>query len=70
MALHWSLQASFRNRKKYFPENLPLAPTKISCKYENIMLIGDFNLTTQNKNLEVFMNTFDLECLIKKPICF
>ena len=29
------------------------------------MLIGDFNMTTENENLEVFMNSFGLECLIK-----
>ena len=38
----------------------------MSCQYENIMLIMDFNLSVENKNLEVFMNIFDLECLIKK----
>ena len=32
--------------------------------------MGDFNLTVENKNLEVSMITFDLECLIKKPTCF
>ena len=42
----------------------------MSCEYENVMLIGDFSLTPENKNLEVFMNTFDLEWLINKPICF
>ena len=42
----------------------------MSCKYENVMLIGNFNLTVENKNLEVFLNTFDLECLIKKHACF
>ena len=34
------------------------------------MFIGDFYLTVENKNLDFFMNTFDLECLIKKPTCF
>ena len=34
------------------------------------MLIGDFNMTIENKNLEVFMNSLDLECLIEKPTCF
>ena len=53
--------------ENYFLENLSLALTKMSCDYENVMLIEDFNLTVENKNLEVFMNTFDLECLIKKP---
>ena len=56
--------------EKYFLDNLSFALTKMSCEYENVMLIGDFNLTVENKNLEVFMNAFDLECLIKKPTCF
>ena len=34
------------------------------------MLIGDFNLTIDNKSHENFMSTFDLEYLIKKPTCF
>ena len=34
------------------------------------MLIGDFNLKINNKSLENFMTTFNLECLIKKPTCF
>ena len=52
---------------KYFYENLSLVLTKMSCEYKNVLLIGDFNLTVENKNLEVFMNTLDLECLIKEP---
>ena len=32
--------------------------------------MGDFNLTVENKNFEVFINTFGMECLIKKPTCF
>ena len=40
------------------------------CEYENVMLVRDFNLTVESKNLEVFMNTSDLECLIIKPNCF
>ena len=31
------------------------------------MLIADFNLTVNNKNLEVLMNTFNLDGLINKP---
>ena len=34
------------------------------------MLMGDGNLTVENKNVEVFMSTFDMECMIKKPTCF
>ena len=32
--------------------------------------MGDFNLTVEDKNLEVFMSTFDMECLINNPTCF
>ena len=34
------------------------------------MLIGTFNMTIENKNLEVFMNSFGLDCLSNKPTCF
>ena len=34
------------------------------------MLIGDFNLTVNNKNLGVFMNKFNLDLVINKPTCF
>ena len=34
------------------------------------MLIGNFNLTTNSKNLEIFINSFNLKYLIKKPTCF
>ena len=34
------------------------------------MLIGDFNLTVNNKNLGVFMNTFYLDSLINKATFF
>ena len=42
----------------------------MSRQYDKTVLIGDFNLTIDNKSLENFMTTFDLECLIKKPTCF
>ena len=32
--------------------------------------MGNFNLTVENKKLELFMSTFGMECLIKKPKCF
>ena len=34
------------------------------------MLPGDFNMAIVNKNLEAFMNSFGLECLMKKLTCF
>ena len=51
--------------ENYFLDNLSLIINWLNCQYENFMLIGDFNMTTENENLEVFMNSFGLECLIK-----
>ena len=56
--------------ENYFLNNLSLVMNRLTCKYENLILIGDFNMTVENKNLETFMNAFGLECLIKKPTCF
>ena len=55
---------------KYFLDNLSLILNKLTFQFENIILMGDFNFTVENKNLEVFMSTFDMEYLIKKPACF
>ena len=49
---------------------MSLALTRMSYEYENVMLIGNFSLTVENKNLGVIMNICDLECLIKKLTCF
>ena len=52
-------------------DNLSLIINRLTFQYENVMLIGNLNITIENKNLvEVFMNSFSLECLIKKPACF
>ena len=38
--------------------------------YENITLLGDFNMTPKNKNLQHFTDTFSLEHLINEPTYF
>ena len=53
-----------------FLDNLSLIINRLTCQYENFVLIGDFNMTIENKILEVVMNSFGLECLTKKPTCF
>ena len=56
--------------EKYFIDHLSKTLGQFSCQYDKTMFIGDFNLSINNQSLENFMNTFDLECLIKKPTCF
>ena len=38
--------------------------------YENILAIGDFNLSVDNSRLEAFMQAYDFSSLIKKPNCY
>ena len=38
--------------------------------YENFLLIGDFNMTTENSKLQDLMDAFCFENLIKEPTCF
>ena len=54
----------------FFLDSLNKVITSLLNCYENILLIGDFNITINNKNLNTFMNVFDLESLITSPTCF
>ena len=56
--------------ENYFLDNFSLVINRLTWQYENFMLIDDFNMTIENKNLEVFMGSFGLECLIKNRTCF
>ena len=39
-------------------------------KYENFILLGDFNATGSDKALAEFNNTFNLKNLINEPTCY
>ena len=64
------LYKSPSQNEDYFLDVLCKVLSKQPCQYENVILIGGFNLTVNNENLGVFMNTFNLESLINKPTCF
>ena len=55
---------------QYFLDNINKSLTKLSSQFNNIILLGDFKLTSENWNLDTFMSCFDLEILIKVPTCF
>ena len=38
--------------------------------YENFFIVGDFNLGEENSTLKDFMNSCNLENVVKKPTCF
>ena len=41
-----------------------------SPKYENLILIGDFNVYTENQHLDALIQAYNLNDLINKPTCF
>ena len=53
-----------------FINELNLALNFFSPIYENFVLLGDFNMSTENPNLKNFMCSFDLESLIDSPTCY
>ena len=40
-----------------------------SAKYENIILIGGFNVNPEDSNMETFCGSYELKNLIKVPTC-
>ena len=41
-----------------------------SQKYDNITIIGDFNIATENTHLQSMIQAYNLNNLIKEPTCF
>ena len=41
-----------------------------SSKYENFIILGDFNVGMNNSDMTVFCDTYGLKCLIKEPTCY
>ena len=44
--------------------------TNAANEFDNIVLLGDFNMTAENTKMEQLLNTFSLESLITSPNCF
>ena len=56
--------------KKSFLLHLEKARNFFSAKYENITLIGDFNMQPENKTLKDFCDLNQLEHVILKLTCY
>ena len=53
-----------------FLENMSKDLLRYLDTCENMTLLGNFNMTPFNKNLQHFTDTFSLEHLINEPTCF
>ena len=43
---------------------------KVCTDYENIILLGDFNIEIKGKNISEFMSIYNLKSLVKQKTCF
>ena len=67
----WLLCCSYnpnKNAVKSHLENKGLA--LCSSKFENFIVLGDFNVGMHNSDMMGFCDTYDLKCLIKEPTCY
>ena len=69
----WLLGYSYNpHRNKITPHlrNISTTLDKLSTDYENVILLGDFNVEVEEKNLSNFMSVHNLKTLIKQKTCF
>ena len=50
--------------------NLSTASDKLCLDYENIVLLGDFNVEVMEKNVSEFMSVYSLRNLVKQKNLF
>ena len=69
----WLLGCSYNHHKENIASHLSNASTaldKLCRDYENIILLGDFNVEVKEKNISDFMVTYNLKSLVKQKTCF
>ena len=59
-----------QNNTSLFLEQISNQVNESLKTYENILLIGDFNITPDNIHMKDFLHTHDFENLVKSPTCF
>ena len=76
MVLHkkkWSINCSYNPNKNHIKnhlEKIGKALDEFSTKYENIILLGDFNVCIDDETMRNFCNSYSLNSSIKQPTCF
>jgi len=69
----WLIFGGYNRRKQqinFFLDKVGKALDKYISDYENIILLGDFNSETCEKDMKEFLEIYNLQNLIKKPTCF
>ena len=69
----WLVVVGYNPQKEYidyFLEKLGREVDKYLSKYENLLMIGDWNSAVTEEGMANFCETYGLENLIKEPTCF
>ena len=69
----WLLSCSYNPNKNNISNHLQRLRNSLdlySAKYENIILIGDFNVSPEESHMETFCESYGLKNLIKVPTCY
>ena len=69
----WLLCCSYNPNKNTIKSHIEILHKGLalySSKYENFIILGDFNVGMNNGDTTVFCDTYDLKCLIKEPTCY
>ena len=69
----WLLLCSYNPHKNMIDNHLNAIGRQLdslSEKYENILLLGDFNSELTEDSMQGFCNIYNLKCLVKEPTCF
>ena len=59
-----------KNNIQFHLENLSKGLALYSSNYENLIILGDFNLSIGNNYMAGFCDTYDLRSLITEPACY
>ena len=68
----WLLSCSYNPNKNNISNHLQRLRNSLdlySAKYENIILIGDFNVSPEDLHMETFCEFYGLKSLINVPTC-
>ena len=71
--IKWLLIGIYRppsQPKDFFLEEMRKNFEQFCTKYENFLMIGDFNLSEDDDSLDQFMQELNLENVVKVPTCF
>ena len=69
----WLLRSWYNHHKENIAShlsNVSAGLDKRCAGYENIILLGDFNVEVKEKDISDFMSTYNLKSLVKYKTCF